>query len=77
MVGREQRVPGQPAPRRKIRRRAGVPRDELQHGAWRQTIHAKPQLQHQVAAAEVAGVPRRIGHTWLAHDALTMGVARV
>ena len=77
MVGREQRVPGEPAPRRKIGRRAGVLGHELQHGARPQRLYAKAQLQYEIAAAEVAGVPCGIGHARLAHGALATGVARV
>ena len=76
MVRGEQGVPGKPAPCRKISRRARVQGDEAQHRARRQRFHAKPQLQHEIAAAEVAGIPCRIGDLWLTHGALASGVAR-
>ena len=76
MFCREQRMPGQPAPRREVSRRAGIERDEPEHRARVQRLHAKAKLHDEISAAEVAGIPAGIDRAELAHEALGIGVAR-
>ena len=48
---------GEPTPRGQVGRRAGIERDETEHGAGLERLHPESQLQDEVPAAEVAGIP--------------------
>jgi hypothetical protein len=57
----DERVTGEPAPRGNVFGRAGVAGDETQHLARAQSAHAHPQLQYQITAAGITGIPDFIG----------------
>jgi len=57
MRRRHQGVTGEPAPRGQVGRRAGIERDETEHGARLKRLNPESQLQYELPAAEVAGIP--------------------
>ena len=62
----EKFVPGQPAPGRKIFRCSQIEGGDLEDAAGH-SAQAPAQVEHQRAAAEVAGVPFRIGMQGIDH----------
>ena len=53
----EERVPGQPAPGGYVGRRAGIEGDDLDDLARPHPAEPALELEHELTAAEVAGIP--------------------
>jgi len=57
MLLMEERVAGQPAPGGHVGRRAGIQGDDLDDLARPHAVEPALELEHELAAAEVAGIP--------------------
>ena len=84
MIGGQECVASEPAPRRQILRRPWVQGDEAQHMTGGHRLHAPAELEDEVTAGEVARVPYGVDPRWgcrrlsvpLGHAGLPTGVSR-